>query len=136
VVHRPPALFSLVPPECADMGSHIIKPEAGWVLEDLHVRILDGDPPSGFDCGREEQNRFLYERASRDHQAQVSVTHIFFIKGLFAAYATIMMDSLTLYRRERGKGVHYQSISALKLAQLGVDKRFQGSGWGGYWLAM
>jgi len=48
----------------------------------------------------------------------------------FAGFVTLCMDSLPLSREERGAGIRYQWISALKLAQLGIDRRFQGSGLG------
>ena len=40
------------------------------------------------------------------------------------------MDAVPLGRRERGPLIQYQLISALKLAQLGIDLRFQGQGLG------
>lgn len=98
--------------------------------DDVEVRTLDGPPEQGFDCGRSDQNTFLYERAWTDQQEHVSVTYLYYVKGLLAAYATVCMDSLPLARRERGLAIRYRDVSALKLAQLGVDRAFQGMGLG------
>jgi predicted GNAT family N-acyltransferase len=40
------------------------------------------------------------------------------------------MDSLPLARNERAPAIRYRHVSALKLAQLGIDLGFQGSGMG------
>lgn len=92
-------------------------------------RRLDGHPPFGFDCGRPEQNAFLYDYAWSDQQDFLSTTYLFFRGGMLAAYATMLMDLLPLGPDERGD-IRYSRISALKLGQLGVDRRFQGLGIG------
>ncbi|HEX8245443.1 MAG TPA: GNAT family N-acetyltransferase [Longimicrobium sp.] len=102
----------------------------GLSLDDLVVRRLAGPPETGFDCGREEQTAFLYERAWEDQQALLSVTYLYHLNGILAAYATICMDAIALGRRERGVAVRYQEVTALKLAQLGVHRTFQGRGIG------
>ncbi|HEX8695555.1 MAG TPA: hypothetical protein VF746_24290 [Longimicrobium sp.] len=95
------------------------------VFEDLEQQKLDGFPPFGFDCHRPEQNAFLYERAWPEQQDSLSTTYLFFRDGRLAAYATVLMDSLSLSRSERGS-IPYRYVSALKLGQMGVDSRFQG----------
>ncbi|HEX8829910.1 MAG TPA: hypothetical protein VF705_02035, partial [Longimicrobium sp.] len=62
------------------------RPDVPWRDEDLSVHPLDGQPSPGFDCGREAQNSFLYRRAWRDMKAGVSVTHLLYVKGIFAGY--------------------------------------------------
>lgn len=94
------------------------------------VRKLEGDPPSGFDCGRDAQTRFLYERAWHDQRQRVSTTYLYYLTGLLAAYTTVCMDSIPLDRRERPSTIRYGEVGALKLAQLGVDHSFQGHGYG------
>jgi GNAT superfamily N-acetyltransferase len=94
------------------------------------VEPLDGTPPSGFDCGRDEQNTHLHQNALHDQQQLLSRTYLINESGLAAAYVTVCMDALPLGRRERGPLIRYQSISSLKLAQLAVDRRFQGLGLG------
>lgn len=98
--------------------------------DDVVIQVLRGPPEAGFDCGRDDQTRFLYERAWADQQAQLSVTYLYYVKGILAAYATVCMDALPLGRKERGLAVRYQEVAALKLAQLGVHLGFQGAGIG------
>jgi len=91
---------------------------------------MDGQPPEGFDCGRDSQNEFLYRRAWRDVKAGVTVTYLFWVRGALAAYVTIMMDRIALGPSEKPKGVTWRLIPAVKIAQLGVDRRFSGRGLG------
>jgi len=104
------------------------------ILEDLVIQKLDGEPPFGFDCGRAEQNEFLYERAWDDQQEFLSTTYLFLSDDVLAAYATVLMDSLSLSRTERG-GIPYRHVSACKVGQLGVDRRFQARGLGRFSLS-
>lgn len=92
------------------------------------VRRLDGEPPLDFDCGRVAQNQFLYNSAARDQGEWISCTYLHFLRGICVAYATVCMDSLPLGTREKPRSIRYKYIGALKLAQLGVDRRVQGRG--------
>lgn len=105
------------------------------IFERAVVRILEGQPDTGFRCGREEQDRFLYEYAWGDEQEGVSVTHLYYVHGILAGYATVLMDSILLGSRERGPNIRYKDVPALKLGQLGVHHTFQGSGLGSYIVA-
>jgi GNAT superfamily N-acetyltransferase len=96
----------------------------------LRAERLDGAPPPTFDCGRDEQNAHLHERAWEDQQQRLSTTYLFHRSGLPAGYVTVCMDSLPLARTEREPGIRYQHVSALKLAQIGIDLHFQGLGMG------
>jgi ribosomal protein S18 acetylase RimI-like enzyme len=98
--------------------------------DELVVRVMDGPPERGFDCGRADQTNFLYDRAWDDQQAQLSVTYLYYFRGILAAYATVCMDSLPLGRGERDATVRYGEVGAMKLAQLGVHRSFQGMGLG------
>jgi GNAT superfamily N-acetyltransferase len=100
-------------------------------LPEVVNRKLDGHPPLGFDCGRQQQNAFLYDRAWLDQKESLSTTYLFYVGEVLAAYATLFMDSLPLSRRERGT-IPYRNVSSLKLGQLAVDRRFQGRGVGRY----
>jgi len=102
----------------------------GISIDDTVVRLLGGQPEAGFDCGHDEQNRFLYERAWDDQKERVSTTYLYHVNGMLAGYATVCMDSLPLSTRERALRIRYREVAALKLAQLGVDLRFQGRGLG------
>jgi GNAT superfamily N-acetyltransferase len=98
-------------------------------VRNLSFRRLRALPPPGFDCGREEQNSFLYEHAWTDQEAFLSTTYLFFSRRMLAAYATVFMDALPLGADERGD-IRFRNVSALKLGQLGVNTRFQGRGIG------
>lgn len=93
------------------------------------VKLRDPVPPI-LDCGREEQNEHLRLRAWEDQEQRLSTTYLLDHFGEVAGYVTVCMDSLPLTRRERGFTIRYQNVSALKLAQLGIDLRFQGRGLG------
>jgi GNAT superfamily N-acetyltransferase len=95
------------------------------------TRKLDGPPETGFDCGQQEQNSFLYEHAWADQLELVSTTYQYYVRGIFAGFSTVSMDGLPLSFRERGVRIRYETLGATKLAQLGVDVRFQGQGLGG-----
>lgn len=109
--------------------------ETPWDEGDLEMRVMEGPPPAGFDCGREEQTRFLYERAWRDMKRGITATHLLYVKGILAAYATLMMDRLVLGPQEKPKGVTYRYVGALKLAQLAVGRPFAGRGLGRFMVA-
>jgi hypothetical protein len=96
----------------------------------LRAERLEGSPPPAFDCGRDEQNEHLHRRAWEDQQQRLSTTYLLQRSGLPAGYVTVCMDSLPLARGEREPAIRYQHVSALKLAQLGIDLRFQGMGMG------
>jgi len=97
---------------------------------DVDAFSLQEPPAAGFDCGREEQTRFLYKWAWADQQALLSVTYGYYLDGVLAAYSTVCMDALPLGKNERNPEVHYPEVGAMKLAQLGVATPFQGRGLG------
>lgn len=98
--------------------------------DEIVVHKLKDDPPGDFDCGREAQNRFFHGRAHYDQQQWISCTYLHFHGGTCVAYATVCMDALALGTREKPTSIPYRFVGALKLAQLGVDQRFQGRGLG------
>lgn len=101
------------------------------ITEDEFVILrLDGPPEAGFDRGRAEQTAFFYERAYEEQLALLSVTYVYHARGMLAAFATVCMDALPLGRREGGSSIRYKEVSALKLAQLGVNRPFQRMGIG------
>ena len=101
------------------------------MVDDLIFDRLDGPPPAQFDCGRDDQNVFLRQRAWLDQQALLSTTYLLKDGWSLAAFVTLCMSGVSLHRHERGPAIRYQDIGALKLAQLGVDRSFQHRGIGG-----
>jgi GNAT superfamily N-acetyltransferase len=114
--------------------SEFFRTSTAWSDGDMEMRTLDGPPPPGFDCGAADQNAFLYLRAWADACHGISVTHMLFIKGIPAAYVTLLSDRIQLGPKEKPKGVTYQFVPAMKVGQLGVDRRFAGQGLGRYML--
>lgn len=108
---------------------HVASEPRVWP-DDVLVTRLDGPPDIGFDCGRAEQNAFLYDWAQVDQEARLSVTYLYYVQGILGAYASVSMDSVPLDRSERGSEERFQEVSALKLVQLGVALPFQGMGLG------
>jgi GNAT superfamily N-acetyltransferase len=100
------------------------------MLGELEIERLAGPPPGWFDCGRDEQNLFLHDRAWPDQQALLSTTYLLTYDAVITGYVTVCMSGIALDRRERGPAIRYQDVSALKLAQLGVDRAYQGRGIG------
>lgn len=99
-------------------------------LSALEGDRLAGPPPSGFDCAREAQNRFLYQQAWTDQEESISTTYLYSVQGVLAAYATVCMHAIILGTREKPRSIRYKQIPAVHLAQMGVDRRFQGTGMG------
>lgn len=118
------------PPIFVPTTSRDLIPGASWSLDDLVVRPLDGPPDSGFDCGRAEQNEFLYDRAWEDYQARSSVTRLFYVNGICAGYATTVMTGFTLTMREKPRNLVYKVLPAALLAQMAVHRPYQGTGLG------
>lgn len=102
----------------------------GIAVDELEIVKLGGIPPPGFDCERDMQNRFLYEHAWEEQQERLSTTYLYFARGILAAFSTVCMDLLELGTREKSSAIRYRHVSALKLAQLGVHRAFQGQGLG------
>ena len=75
--------------------------ETTFLDDELQMRPLLGNPPRSFDCGSPEQNAFLYERAGNDARCGITVTHLLYVKGMLAAYVTVMADRIKLGSRER-----------------------------------
>jgi GNAT superfamily N-acetyltransferase len=100
------------------------------MLDRAEVQAMEGPPSPAFDCGRDMQNTFFYERAWEDQRQRLSTTYLLIVHGLTAGFVSLCMDSLPLSRKERGSTIPYRWVSSLKLAQLGIDRRFQGSGLG------
>lgn len=102
---------------------------------DLIRRKLDGPPSAEFNCGRDAQSRYFHERAWPDQQEWVTITYVYYLDGVAAAFATVCMDSIVLGTREKPAEIPYKWVGSLKLAQLGVDVHFQHLGLGGYVVA-
>lgn len=101
-----------------------------WDPNQVDILPLAEPPRAHFDCGADEQNRFLHERAWRDQRNGISITHLLDVDGAAAGYVALLNDRIRLGIRERPQGVTYQFVSGVKIAQLAVSTRFAGRGLG------
>lgn len=53
-----------------------------------------------------------------------------YVKGIPAASVTLMADRIKLSPKEKLKGISYELVPAIKIAQLAVARRFSGNGLG------
>lgn len=107
-----------------------MSPDRSWFEGRITGDVLDEPPPLGFDCAREAQNRFLYQHAWPEQHEWLSTTYLYHVDGVLAAYASVCANAIVLGSREKPRSIRYKQIGAMKLAQLGVDRRFQGRGLG------
>ena len=89
---------------------------------------------TGFDCGDEDLNDFLFEDAEKNQHELISVTKLMFHESSLIGYYTLVPDTL-----EQGKvslsdkvpQYPYRKYPTHKLARLAVDKMYQHKGYGG-----
>lgn len=93
----------------------------------LHDRRL-------FDCSDDEVNRFLREQALQDHEKDMSRTMVLIDDAVdqtrIIGYHTLAMSQARQEDIPRDRPKIKRSIPVVLLAQLGVDKTFQGRGLG------
>lgn len=118
--HRVPLFFvSLFPCQCAVVAE----------LETTFCR-LDGPIDEKFDCGALDQNNSLLKDAWQHQQRGYSVTHLAYVKGMLAGYIALGNDVVDLTVDERPESAPAARISAVKVFQFAVDKRFKRQGLG------
>lgn len=92
----------------------------------LKFHILDAPVSERFDCGEQEQNRFLLEHAWSQQQANFSKTYLAYLAGILCGYVTLAQSEIKLAKSERPETALFSRLPATKLAQMGVDLRFRG----------
>ena len=107
-------------------------PCLGAVVAELETtfRRLDDPIDEKFDCGALDQNNFLLKDAWEHQQRGYSVTHLAYVKGMLAGYITLGNDVVDLTVDERPESAPAARISAVKVFQFAVDKRFKRQGLG------
>jgi len=103
-----------------------------WTDDDLEVEKLGSEPAKDFVCSRKEQTEYFVEHAWADQNVGLSVTYVLLFKGELAGYVTVAMDEIPLAKDERGEGVRFARVPAVKIAQMGVHEKYAGSGFGKY----
>ena len=86
----------------------------------------------GFDCGREELNRYLLRYAGQNQQAGAAQTYVGLVGETVVGYHTLTVGHVT---REEAperltKGLARHPVPIMLLARLAVDLRWQGQGIG------
>ena len=86
----------------------------------------------GFDCGREELNRYLLRYAWQNQQAGDAQTYVGVVGETVVGYHTLAVGQVT--REEApdrlARGLARHPIPIMLLARLAVDRRWQGQGIG------
>jgi GNAT superfamily N-acetyltransferase len=86
----------------------------------------------GFDCGREELNRYLLRYAWANQQAGAAQTYVGMVGGAVIGYYTLAVGQIThAGAPERlTKGLARHPVPIMLLARLAVDHNFHGQGAG------
>ncbi len=74
--------------------------------------------------------KYFVKYAWDNQQQSVSVNYVLLFKGTLVGYVTLTMDEIPLAKPERPGGIVFSRLPALKLAQMGVHKDFNGNGFG------
>ena len=86
----------------------------------------------GFDCGREELNRYLLRYAWTNQQAGAAQTYVGLVGDTVVGYHTLTVGEV---KREEAperliKGLARHPVPIMLLARLAIDRRWQGRGIG------
>jgi GNAT superfamily N-acetyltransferase len=103
------------------------------VNEDRRIEKLRPDHPiEGFDCGREELNRYLLRYAWQNQQAGAAQTYVGVVGAAIVGYHTLAVGQVTLEEAPERlkKGLAKHPIPIMLLARLAIDHRWQGQGVG------
>jgi len=91
-----------------------------------------------FDCGDEEVTRFLQEHALQDHDKNLSRTMVMVDEevdpDIIIGYHTLLLVQVRQEDLPRDRPRIKRDIPVILLGQLGVDRAFQGKGYGDYLL--
>jgi GNAT superfamily N-acetyltransferase len=86
----------------------------------------------GFDCGREELNRYLLRYAWQNQQAGAGQTHVGLVDDAVVGYHTLAVGYASQQEAPHrlAKGLARHPIPIMLLARLAVDRRWHGQGIG------
>ena len=89
-------------------------------------------PVEGFDCGREELNRYLLRYAWQNQQAGASQTYVGIVGDTVAGFYTLAVGQVTQEEAPERltKGLARHPVPIMLLARLAVDRRWHGQGAG------
>jgi len=86
----------------------------------------------GFDCGREQLNRYLLRYAWQNQQAGASQTYVGLVGDVVAGYHSLAVGHVIYEQAPQrlSKGLARHAIPIMLLARMAVDRRWQGQGVG------
>ncbi len=89
-------------------------------------------PVEGFDCGRQELNRYLLRYAWQNQQAGAAQTYVGVAGEIIAGYHSLTVGQVILEDAPNRlkKGLAKHPIPIMLLARLAIDRRWQGRGVG------
>lgn len=89
-------------------------------------------PVEGFDCGREELNRYLLRYAWTNQQAGAAQTYVGLVGEVVVGYHSLAVGQVTREEvpERLSKGLARHPVPIMLLARLAVDVRWQGQGVG------
>jgi GNAT superfamily N-acetyltransferase len=95
-------------------------------------KLRPNHPIEGFDCGREELNRYLLRYAWQNQQAGAAQTYVGVVGAAVVGYHTLAVGQVTLEEAPERlkKGLAKHPIPIMLLARLAIDHRWQGQGVG------
>ena len=89
-------------------------------------------PVEGFDCGREELNRYLWRYAWANQQAGAAQTYVGMVGDAVVGFHTLAAGQVNYEAAPERltKGLARHPVPIMLLARLAVDRRWQGQGVG------
>ena len=114
-------------------------------LDNYYIRRLqENETIKSFDCGDEDLNEFIMNRADDYHKAMLAVTYVFEHKasGKIIGYFSLANDKISIddfgnntefnrFRRKRFTNEkRIRSYPSVKICRLGIDNDFRGFGVG------
>jgi GNAT superfamily N-acetyltransferase len=86
----------------------------------------------GFDCGRDELNRYLLRYAWQNQQAGAAQTYVGVVGETIVGYHTLTVGQVSLEDAPQRltKGLARHPVPIMLLARLATDRRWQGKGVG------
>lgn len=95
-------------------------------------KLRRDQPVEGFDCGREELNRYLLRYAWQNQQAGAAQTYVGIAGEVIIGYHTLALGHVILEDAPERlkKGLAKHPVPLMLLARLAIDHRWQGQGVG------
>lgn len=94
------------------------------------IKNVDKKILNDFDCGCEELNVFLKCYARQNDKNRMGKTFVLFEGSVAAGFVTLCSGSIDYDELPKNYKLPRYPIPAIRIARLGVDKRFQGKGYG------